>query len=660
VVVLLAVLAAGLAGVGVAVTGGDSSAVSSHLRGRVRVWVVPYRAFDGKTRRVFVDLPRWYGPKHDPALPLVISPHGRQALAQANSALWGQLPAQGVFAVANPEGQGRVLGDESWGYAGQISDLARMPALVHRALRWLRVDRRRVYAVGGSMGGQEVLLLLARHPRLLAGVVTFDAPTDLAARYYALARLRDGSRLQALMRREVGATPTSAPRLYQQRSPLSFAAGIASSRVPVELWWSRRDHVVTDQASQSGRLYRLIRKLAPRARVRQVIGDWPHMAEMSWRRGLPAALRWLGLLEPQSRSLAETAIRRSSLPATKSPCDSTRGGPLAYAWPVKPFGRQHPVRGYFGDPRTLGLERLGADKQGSLGSFTFHNGVDISASPGTRVYPVVSGVAHVGSGDQVTVTTGDGRTFQYFHITPAVRPGQRVSADRTVLGRVKRIWDHVHLTEIDDFTVHNPLDPGHLHPFHDHTVPHIDGLSFTSDTGARLDPRHLHGTILIAAQAEDTTPLAVPGDWFGFPVTPALITWKLTSPRGHTVRRVTVADFRHTEPPHRDFWHVYAAGTYQNFPDFAHHFYWHLPGRYLFTLTPTPLTTRHLVNGSYHITITAADTCGNRSTLTEPLQITNTTHPPQLVSVSHRAPTDPQRPNNRGRIAAAQNAGEHG
>jgi hypothetical protein len=180
-----------------------------------------------------------------------------------------------------------------------------MPSLLHTPLPWLRVDRRRVFAVAGSMGGQESLLLLARFPRLLAGVVVFDAPTDLAARYYALSGIRHGAYLQQLMRREVGGDPSVAPGEYRSRSPIWFAGRIASSHVPVELWWSRRDRVVVDQPTQSGRLYRLIRRLNPRAPVRQVVGNWPHMAAMASYRALPRVLRWLGLL-PASRELASS------------------------------------------------------------------------------------------------------------------------------------------------------------------------------------------------------------------------------------------------------------------------------------------------------------------------------------------------------------------
>jgi hypothetical protein len=312
-----------------------------------------------------------------------------------------------------------------------------------------------------------------------------------------------------------------------------------------------------------------------------------------------------------------------SFPAVSSPCGRPSSGPLSYGWPVKPFRRQHPIRGYFGDPRTIGFEQLGTDGPGSAGSFTFHNGVDIYARDGTAVYPVVSGLAHIKSGDEVSVTTGDGRAFQYFHIKPVVTPGQPVIAYRTVLGYVRRPWQHVHLTEIDDFRVHNPLDPGHLEPYRDHTVPTVEQLSFIAADDRVVDPRRLQGTVAIVADAADTPAMPVPGHWLGFPVAPAFVGWRLVSSRGVLVERQVAADFRFREPSDRDFWDVYAEGTYQNFPDFTKHFYWHVPGRYLFNLTPTPLDTRTLPNGRYRITVTAADTCGNRGTLTETIRIDN-------------------------------------
>ena len=128
----------------------------------------------------------------------------------------------------------------------------------------------------------------------------------------------------------------------------------------------------------------------------------------------------------------------------------------------------------------------------------------------------------------------------------------------------------------------------------------------------------------LAADAEDEPPLPVPVPWFDFPVTPAVVSCRLTTSTGATVVPPTVvADFRHTLPPNRAFWQVYAAGTYQNFPVFAHHYYWRLPGRYLFRLTPQPLDTRLLADGRYLLTVNVADVCGNRGSLTERVAIAN-------------------------------------
>src|SRR2546425_8557731 len=64
----------------------------------------------------------------------------------------------------------------------------------------------------------------------------------------------------------------------------------------------------------------------------------------------------------------------------------------AYGWPVKPFDQPHPIRGNFGDPRTI---FAGPPTQRTLlsgsGVFQFHDGIDISAPDGTAVYPVASG-----------------------------------------------------------------------------------------------------------------------------------------------------------------------------------------------------------------------------------------------------------------------------
>lgn len=276
-----------------------ASALAGH--NLVRVVKVRYRAFNGRLHSAFVVLPRWYGPKRNPPIPLVLSPHGRGVEPQDNAKLWGNLPAYGPFAVVNPEGQGRRLELYSWGAPGDIADLARMPRLVERALPWLRIAPHRIYAVGGSMGGQSVLLLDAEYPRLLAGAAALDAPTNLAARYRAFRRLPDGIGLQQLARLEFGGTPRRDGAAYADRSPLFYARQLARSRVPLQIWWSTRDRIVVDQAAQSGLLYRAIKKLAPSAPVTQIVGTWRHSAEMRANRQLPIVLARLGLVRLASR-----------------------------------------------------------------------------------------------------------------------------------------------------------------------------------------------------------------------------------------------------------------------------------------------------------------------------------------------------------------------
>jgi pimeloyl-ACP methyl ester carboxylesterase len=259
------------------------------------VWV-PYPAWNGDRREALLVLPAWYGPGHDPPIPLVISPHGRGGTARGNAAYWGSLPALGPFAVVNPQGQGRRLISCSWGWRGQIRDLARMTHILRRALPWLHVDRRRIYAVGSSMGGQETLLLDALHPRLLAGAVALDSATNMAARYRAFAGLPGGRELRTEARYEIGGTPASAPGAFRARSPMSYVDRLATDGVPLFIWWSTHDRVVVDQNRESGRLYRAIKRVNPHAPVFEYVGSWNHSAEMRPMRQLPLALVELGLI----------------------------------------------------------------------------------------------------------------------------------------------------------------------------------------------------------------------------------------------------------------------------------------------------------------------------------------------------------------------------
>ncbi len=250
---------------------------------------IRYRAHNGVMRPAWLLLPAGYDGS---PIPLVISPHGRGVGATQNAELWGDLPGEGDFAVINPAGEGRRTRFYSWGDPGEIADLARMPKIVEAH----GVQVSSVYAIGGSMGGQETLLLLARHPHLLAGAVAFDPATDMARRYRDFATLKDGRALQRIARREIGGTPATDPRAYAERSPDDFVRRIAFSGVPLQLFWSRADRIISDQVNETGALAERILDLNPTAKVWDFHGDWMHTAEMRPMRRLPRALARFGLL----------------------------------------------------------------------------------------------------------------------------------------------------------------------------------------------------------------------------------------------------------------------------------------------------------------------------------------------------------------------------
>lgn len=282
----------------------------------VRVETIEYHAHDGPLRLAYVALPSWYGPDRNPALPLVIGPHGRGVSAESMLDRFGDLPAHGSFALVSPEGQGRRLRRYSWGYAGQIDDLAAMPTRVTEALPWLKIDRTRIFAFGASMGGQEVLLLAARYPHLLAGVAAFDSTVDFALQYrnFGLIPCDPACRrdwhgrlaviLRRLARREVGGAPTTSPTAYAARSPATYARRLAFSGLPLQLWWSRRDAVVRP-ARQSGALFRRITELNPARQVNAFVGGWAHGRFMRSDTGLPIALARFGLLPERFDRLPE-------------------------------------------------------------------------------------------------------------------------------------------------------------------------------------------------------------------------------------------------------------------------------------------------------------------------------------------------------------------
>jgi hypothetical protein len=313
----------------------------------------------------------------------------------------------------------------------------------------------------------------------------------------------------------------------------------------------------------------------------------------------------------------------------------------AYPWPVKPFQEQHAIRGYFGDPRTLFDLPLSQDGIDGPGSFTFHNGVDIAAPDGTKVYPVVSGTAHLIDDDAIVVQTLDERKFQYYHVVPKIVEGEQVTAQETVLGWVQAPFAHVHLSEIDGTRITDPLLPGHLGPYRDHTRPTVAAIDLRNAAGQPIGPLGVCGTISIDASAFDRPALPVTGPFSGLPVAPALVTWQVARVHhGLVVPRTIAADFRTTLPPPADFWKVYARGTYENAPRFGADQYTSLPGRFLYLLAHG-FDTHKLQNGLYTLTVGAADERGNRGRLAERFWVSNQRRSPTGCPVKPKPPVPP-------------------
>jgi hypothetical protein len=259
-----------------------------------------------------------------------------------------------------------------------------------------------------------------------------------------------------------------------------------------------------------------------------------------------------------------------------------------YPWPLEPFDKAHPVRGYFNDPRISGTSRA------------FHFGIDISAPNGTPVHAVRAGVVHLEGTRSLSVSDGD-VDFGYWHVIPAVAHRQRV-VKHQLLGHVQAPWLHVHFAEHRGGVYRDPLRPGALSPWSDTTSPEVTSIVL-SRNGRALSPNAVSGAVDVIAEAQQLPPLPVPAPWDDLPVTPARIRWRVRRD-AQTVRAWhTPIDFTGGLLPRDDFHRIYAPGTRQNRPS--------KPGRYRFFLAHTWSTTL-LPDGNYQLEAEASDLRGNK------------------------------------------------
>lgn len=243
----------------------------------------------------------------------------------------------------------------------------------------------------------------------------------------------------------------------------------------------------------------------------------------------------------------------------------------AYQWPVKPFDRQHAVRGAFDDPR--------------FGRF-FHFGIDISVRDGTPVYAVAPGTVFRYS-DAIAVRRPGGREFSYWHVRATVPEHAYVRAGQEI-GVVRPGFGHVHFAEFDGRTYVNPLRRGGIAPFRDTTPPIV----------GPIDVHLAAGKVIATVEAWDVPPILAPSPWQNSVWTPEVVQWRLLESGAPVVPWTVVSDFRRFQPPSR-YRSIYAPATRQNRAG--------RPGRYVFWLTHGTA----VAEGSYAIQVRASDTRGN-------------------------------------------------
>jgi hypothetical protein len=279
--------------------------------------------------------------------------------------------------------------------------------------------------------------------------------------------------------------------------------------------------------------------------------------------------------------------------------------PTAHPWPLKPFDRQHPVRGLLGDPRI-----------GDQGGKSFHFGVDVAALDGTEVYAVNPGRISL-DGENITVVEVEGeREHSYWHVVPVVRDGSHVVRG-ALLGHIAAGWGHVHLAERRGDAYWNPLRPGAMTPYEDYGDPVISQIV----TSAPAD--NLSGQIDLIVEAFDHPPLSPPQpEWHDMPQTPALVQWRLVRDAEEFVpwrvvfdfRASFVADVQGTPPSDVNYDRLFAPGTDQNHPN--------QPGLYRFWLAQG-FDTSAYPDGDYRLDVHASDTRGNTQLGQRVLTFTN-------------------------------------
>jgi hypothetical protein len=241
---------------------------------------------------------------------------------------------------------------------------------------------------------------------------------------------------------------------------------------------------------------------------------------------------------------APSADQRGARPADRLPAFWADGAPCSVGcrpagaqagWPLRPFHRQHPLRAGLNERRPANM----------------HEGVDIQAQDGTRVYAVQSGTARVLKAGTVDERVQVGN-YLYWHVHHRVRSGQFVRAYATVVGTIITGAGHLHLSELSGQRFLNPLRPGGrvLAPWTDTQAPVIGLPTLRPDghvTVEVFDPQSFR------AQIKYRTPV----------LAPAALAYRAWDAAGHDVTGLQFALRGSQHLPDAGRWVVYADDAYE-------------------------------------------------------------------------------------------------
>ena len=266
----------------------------------LRTW---YDTWNGRRRAMTILFPR-AAENTGRVLPLLVAAHpagGASTCVDQIASLAGRFD----FVLACLDGQGISTRAFSYGAPGQIADLAAAPRLIAGRLPGMKLDARKLYLVGSSMGGTEALLVGLRYPGAYSETVALDPVTDLGFRFNSLPLVRRNQ-----LESECAGPPTLRGSCYSVRSPIAYVGKRAVGSAVLNVWWSTTDPV-SGAPQQVPRFLAAQRGLMQPGQLRERVGAWGHGALWDRADHRAAWLIDLGLV-PRGGLPATTDFRSST------------------------------------------------------------------------------------------------------------------------------------------------------------------------------------------------------------------------------------------------------------------------------------------------------------------------------------------------------------